>query len=270
MTALEDRIPDGLFGLRRHVGRPARCTAIVSESWFDAARGYRPGVLAVLIDVNLGLEISQQHGSPSRGVVTSQLEITFFGDEPNMGETLTAEGTVVASIDGGAVVRGVVRGDDERILAVTSATSRFVVQQRVGVHPSEPVEFVAPLDVSLDDVIGASPVIRGDRSSLTVAGVPRLTNFRGTIHGGVLALFAEWVASVSLGAETDWRVHSLQLHYLRPAGEGSQITASARPLRIGRTVGIVEVTFAVGDMLVCVARVTYNRWVEQTSTGTVP
>lgn len=259
MTAMEDRIPDGLFGLRRHVGRRARCTAIVSGSWFDAVGACRPGVLGVLVDVSLGLEVAKLPETQSRGVVTSELEITFLDDAPRVGETLSSEGEVIANFDGGAFVHGTVRGDDERIVAVASATSRFVAQQRVGRNPSEQVDFAAPLDVPLDDVIGAFPVIHGDNASLTVIGTPRLMNFRGTVHGGVLALLAEWAASAALDAGSDWHAHSMRLHYVRPAAGEGRITASAVPLRRGRTVAIIEVAITGDDTLVCVARITYNR-----------
>jgi uncharacterized protein (TIGR00369 family) len=82
----------------------------------------------------------------------------------------------------------------------------------------------------------------------------------GILHGGVSALLAESAASfgASLAAGRDRRVVGIELNasHLRSVREGN-ITATATPLRLGRTVQVWSITVTDDDeRAICAARCT--------------
>ena len=82
----------------------------------------------------------------------------------------------------------------------------------------------------------------------------------GILHGGVSALLAESAASfgASLAAGPDRRVVGIELNasHLRGVSDG-HITASATPLRVGRTVQVWSIAVTDDDeRAICAARCT--------------
>lgn len=73
---------------------------------------------------------------------------------------------------------------------------------------------------------------------------PRWCNPRGSVQGGVLAVYADEAVGYAMMAtfpdlKTVWTTTSLTLNYLRPI-TGGDITAIGRVLRVGARTGYVE------------------------------
>lgn len=89
---------------------------------------------------------------------------------------------------------------------------------------------------------------------------PDVLNPVGTLHGGAIATLVDDAGTVAImsadrnnrpGVTTD-----LNVSYLRPAKAGAEVVAKAKVLKIGRTLGFVEVDITSGDQLVAQGRMT--------------
>lgn len=106
------------------------------------------------------------------------------------------------------------------------------------------------------EVIEASP----EKVVLRVPVTWKVHQPYGILHGGVSALLAESAASfgASLAAGSDRRVAGIELNasHLRGLQDG-HLTATATPLRIGRTVQVWSIALTDdNDRAICAARCT--------------
>ena len=89
----------------------------------------------------------------------------------------------------------------------------------------------------------------------------RHTNHRGTIQGGLLSTFADFVLgrTISAGADDDKdrATVSLTVDFLRPASPGDWIEARARVERVGGTVAFADVSLTVEGREIVRARAVF-------------
>jgi acyl-coenzyme A thioesterase 13 len=89
----------------------------------------------------------------------------------------------------------------------------------------------------------------------------RHTNHRGTIQGGLLSTFADFVLGRTIGAgaddDKDRATVSLTVDFLRPASPGDWIEARARVERVGGTLSFADVSLTVEDREIVRARAVF-------------
>jgi len=89
----------------------------------------------------------------------------------------------------------------------------------------------------------------------------RHTNHRGTIQGGLLSTFADFVLGRAIGAgaddDKDRATVSLTVDFLRPASPGDWIEARARVERVGGTVSFADVSLTVEGREIVRARAVF-------------
>jgi len=105
------------------------------------------------------------------------------------------------------------------------------------------------------ELIGAFPVTFGDgKAVFEMEAGKRHHNPMGTVHGGILCDIADaamgFAFASTLGPGESFTTLELKINFLRPVFEG-KLTATARVVHLGRTVGIVdsEVTNAEGNVV---------------------
>jgi acyl-coenzyme A thioesterase 13 len=91
----------------------------------------------------------------------------------------------------------------------------------------------------------------GDGEAVMECGVvPETQNVNGDLHGGILALLVDEVGTVALACrDRDGRpgvTTDLNVSYLAP-GKPPTVRAVARALKVGRTLGYVQVDVTGGD-----------------------
>jgi uncharacterized protein (TIGR00369 family) len=84
----------------------------------------------------------------------------------------------------------------------------------------------------------------------------------GRVHGGVLATLADTAAvhllQAGLPASREMTSVEFKLNFTRPALlERGELVATARPVRVGRTIALAEVELVQGAELVAVGLFTY-------------
>ena len=86
----------------------------------------------------------------------------------------------------------------------------------------------------------------------------RHTNHRGTIQGGLLSTFADFVLGRAIEAETedgkDRATVRLTVDYLKPAQPGDWIESRTRVDRVGGTLAFADCTLTAGDREIVRAR----------------
>ena len=89
----------------------------------------------------------------------------------------------------------------------------------------------------------------------------RHTNHRGTIQGGLLASFADFVLGRAIGADADddksRATVSLTVDFLRPASPGDWIEGRARVERVGGTLSFADVALTVEGREIVRARAVF-------------
>ncbi len=89
----------------------------------------------------------------------------------------------------------------------------------------------------------------------------RHTNHRGTIQGGLLSTFADFVLGRAIGAgaddDKDRATVSLTVDFLRPASPGDWIEGRARVERIGGTLSFADVSLTVEGREIVRARAVF-------------
>jgi uncharacterized protein (TIGR00369 family) len=86
----------------------------------------------------------------------------------------------------------------------------------------------------------------------------RHTNHRGTIQGGLLSTFADFVLGRAIEADADdgkdRATVSLTVDFLKPAQPGDWIESRTRVDRVGGTLAFADCTLTVGDREIVRAR----------------
>ena len=89
----------------------------------------------------------------------------------------------------------------------------------------------------------------------------RHTNHRGTIQGGLLSTFADFVLGRAIGAgaddDKDRATVSLTVDFLRPARPGDWIEGRARVERVGGTLSFADVSLTVEGREIVRARAVF-------------
>jgi uncharacterized protein (TIGR00369 family) len=89
----------------------------------------------------------------------------------------------------------------------------------------------------------------------------RHTNHRGTIQGGLLSTFADFVLGRAIGAgaddDKDRATVSLTVDFLRPASPGDWIEGRARVERVGGTLSFADVSLTVEGREIVRARAVF-------------
>jgi uncharacterized protein (TIGR00369 family) len=101
------------------------------------------------------------------------------------------------------------------------------------------------------DLVGAFPVSFGDgKAVFEMDAGKRHHNPMGTVHGGILCDIADaamgFAFASTLGPGESFTTLELKINFLRPVFEG-KLTASARVVHRGRTVGMVECEVATAE-----------------------
>ncbi len=84
--------------------------------------------------------------------------------------------------------------------------------------------------------------LRDNYASCTVELTPEVINPQGLAHGGIVFSICD-VAAGFAAASIDRRLvtQGATISYLRPALLGSTLTAKAEPIKLGKTISVVEV-----------------------------
>jgi len=101
------------------------------------------------------------------------------------------------------------------------------------------------------ELVGAFPVSFGEgKAVFEMETGRRLHNPMGTVHGGILCDIADaamgFAFATTLGPGETFTTLELKINFLRPVFEG-KLTATARVVHRGRTVGMVECEVANAD-----------------------
>jgi len=102
--------------------------------------------------------------------------------------------------------------------------------------------------------------VREDRGQLVfgLRAEERHTNHRGTIQGGLLSTFADFVLGRAIEADADdgkdRATVSLTVDFLKPAKPGEWIESRTRVDRVGGTLAFADCTLAVGEREIVRAR----------------
>jgi uncharacterized protein (TIGR00369 family) len=101
----------------------------------------------------------------------------------------------------------------------------------------------------------------GDGQVFGLRAEERHTNHRGTIQGGLLSTFADFVLGRAIAADADDEQHratvSLTVDFLRPASPGDWIEARARVERVGGTLSFADVALTVDAREIVRARAVF-------------
>ena len=99
---------------------------------------------------------------------------------------------------------------------------------------------------------------RGDGLVFGLRAEERHTNHRGTIQGGLLSTFADFVLGRAIEADADdgkdRATVSLTVDFLKPAQPGDWIESHARVDRVGGTLAFADCTLSTGDREIVRAR----------------
>jgi uncharacterized protein (TIGR00369 family) len=101
------------------------------------------------------------------------------------------------------------------------------------------------------ELVGMRPVSFGSGEAVFVMDAEsRHHNPMGTVHGGVLCDLADaamgFAFASTLGSGESFTTLELKINFLRPVFEG-RLTASARVVHRGRTIGMVECDVTTGE-----------------------
>ena len=113
------------------------------------------------------------------------------------------------------------------------------------------LEHIGPIQVRED----------GDGRVFGLRAEERHTNHRGTIQGGLLSTFADFVLGRAIGADADddkdRATVSLTVDFLRPASAGDWIESRARVERVGGTLSFADVSLTVEGREIVRARAVF-------------
>jgi acyl-CoA thioesterase len=93
-----------------------------------------------------------------------------------------------------------------------------------------------------------------ERADVALTVAAEHLNDVGIVHGG--AVFALADQAMAVAANADGRIAvaaTFTIHFLKPARTGDEIVASARPVRVGRSVSVFTVDVKLGDVLLATA-----------------
>jgi len=101
-----------------------------------------------------------------------------------------------------------------------------------------------------------------DRVEVQMAAKPEMGQEYGIVQGGIISALADTAAVYLLlpGAMDDGNVNGVEfkMNFLRPAvTDGSDLTAVAVPVKIGRKIAVCSVDVTQGDRLVARGMFTY-------------
>jgi uncharacterized protein (TIGR00369 family) len=117
------------------------------------------------------------------------------------------------------------------------------------------LEHVGPIHVSDGEAGGGG----GRRFGLRAE--ERHTNHRGTIQGGLLSTFADFVLGRAIEADADddkdRATVSLTIDFLKPASPGDWIESRSRVERVGGTLAFADCSLTVDDREIVRARAVY-------------
>ncbi|MBB6406319.1 PaaI family thioesterase [Arthrobacter sp. AZCC_0090] len=234
--------PLSLFGITRTSADGQFGTGMNPGPWMtDGSGNLRPGSLAVLLDLELSSPLFSGRPSPRAGLATSELSIDFVADAALLGGHLTAKASLVHKDEDGGLVRGQVTNDGG-IVAIATLAGRYLKMPEdyrgaVDLNPGTPDPSLTMRQVFTD-----LPQITAEGSALSLLSSPWLANPRGVMHGGILAVLAEYVASSALdGGGGAWQPSSLRINYLRPSPLGEVLSVRAARIQQGRKLALVKV-----------------------------
>lgn len=187
-------------------------------------------------------------------LVTTELQLNFFGDLPEKRTELTAWTRSLYNDTTGGAASGILA--DSEGTEIVQATGWFL---KVPVGPPEAqVQFernsMLPLDEityqPVGELLGATPVTPAismpvsDGGRLNQPGLhfPKnieLANPRGNIHGGALAMMAGLASQHAMPDLGDFRMQSLRVNFVRPGTGAVQSQVSVR--HAGRSLRVVDV-----------------------------
>ncbi|HKP91886.1 MAG TPA: PaaI family thioesterase [Thermoleophilaceae bacterium] len=114
------------------------------------------------------------------------------------------------------------------------------------------LEYVGPIHVSTGDAAERRFGLRAEE---------RHTNHRGTIQGGLLSTFADFVLGRAIEADADddkdRATVSLTIDFLKPAQPGDWIESRSRVERVGGTLAFADCSLTVEEREIVRARAVY-------------
>lgn len=256
---LEGYTPWAIFGMtRRESPYQPHERGMVGPESVDLDGVVRAGALGVFADTALAHPVMRGRPSPTLGLVTSELSMSFPTSPPRLGEEVSLREDVVELNDIGGSIAGAILGEGGRVLAEAQFASRFVDRgRRYDPRPSPQMD---PPGISLADLLGV-PEAQAGTAALHGEVAAHLANPAGALHGGIAVTLLEYAASRAVPEDPfAWECESLRVNYLRPAPLGDGIVTSARPVHVGRTICVVdaEIMLPTGKPS-NIARLSYRR-----------
>ncbi|WAH97667.1 PaaI family thioesterase [Arthrobacter sp. MMS18-M83] len=234
--------PLSLFGITRTSADGQHGTGMNPGPWMtDDGGSLRPGSLAVLLDLELSSPLFTGRPSARAGLATSELSIDFVADAALLEGPLTATASVIQKDEDGGLVRGQA-ANDGGIVAIATLAGRYLKMAEdyrgaVDLNPGRPDP-----SLTMRQVFTHLPHVTAQGAALSVLSSPWLANPRGVMHGGILAVLAEYVASSALdGGGGAWQPSSLRINYLRPSPLGEVVSVRAVRIQQGRKLALVKV-----------------------------
>lgn len=232
-----------LFGITRTSAGGLQGTGMKPGPWMtDDGGNLRPGSLAVLLDLALSSPLFSGRPSPRVGLATSELSIDFVADAALLDGPLAATASLVRKDEDGGLVRGQVSNGGGTV-AIATLAGRYLKS------PADYHAIAAPdrNPGAPDPGLGMGqlfdlPQTTAQGAALSVPSSPWLANPRRVMHGGILAVLAEYVASSALdGGGGAWQPSSLRINFLRPSPLGEVVSVRAVRVHQGRTLALVKV-----------------------------
>jgi uncharacterized protein (TIGR00369 family) len=253
--------PLSLFGITRTSADGQLGTGMNPGPWMtDEGGNLHPGSLAVLLDLELSSPLFLGRPSPRAGLATSELSIDFVADAALLEGHLTATASLVQKDEDGGLVRGQA-ANDGGIVAIATLAGRYLKMPEayhgaVDLNPGTPDPGLTMRQVFTD-----LPHKTAEGAALSVLSSPWLANPRGVMHGGILAVLAEYVASSALdGGGGAWQPSSLRINYLRPSPLGEVVSVRAVRIQQGRKLALVKVeTLRADGKHITSAQVSFTR-----------
>lgn len=230
--------------------------------WMDRSPGrQQAGALAVFADHVLG-EFFYVSGPPGRRTLTTELALDVLVPPPWRTAALHATAWIPRREATGGFAQAEVVDDAGDLVAVAAAWLQYM--------PAAPEPVAAPAAAeagtaagtagaatSLAAHLGTRSEADGECVRVELPEARRWHNVYGVLHGGIWACLAELAAAELLTGRGGLRTANVRVSYLR--GAAGPVTAVARPVRLGRSFGVVEVRGLDGAGRTCVTATVTGR-----------
>jgi uncharacterized protein (TIGR00369 family) len=233
-------------------------SAMTTGPWMDRTPGIeQAGALGVFLDHVLG-EAHYLARPADHWSLTTELSFEVLVPPPWRTSRLHATSWVSRNEPAGGFVQADVTDERGTLVAIGTTWIQYVPAATAAAR--EPVAMPhAPAAADFASHLGVRIGADGEDVAIELRDPSRWHNTYGLPHGGIWACLAEMAAAETFARTGDLRTAHVHVSYLRPATPGATVSAVARPVRVGRSFGVVHVTGADGTGRTCVSATVTGR-----------